>query len=69
MPQNLTGISNDIWGGMNPGGQTMNELSEAEKLQRKKKIMAAAGPTDTTSVMAYLYGDRMNSGYGGGPRA
>ncbi len=61
MPTNLTGISNDIWGGMNMGGQTMNQLSEAEQLQRKKKIMAASRPTDTTSVMQYMFGPRMGS--------
>lgn len=67
MPQNLTGIADNIWGGMNMGGQQLNQLSEEEQLQRKKKLMAAGQSTDFQSAMAYMFGTKLNSA--GTPRA
>lgn len=65
--ENLTGISNDIWGSMSTGGKAMSDLSAEEQQQRKKKLMAAGQSSDFQNAMSYLFGTRLNSA--GTPRA
>jgi hypothetical protein len=58
--QNLTGVPS-VWGDLNLAGQTMNQLSEQELLQRKKKIMAGAQSNDFQSATQFLFGNRLNA--------
>lgn len=58
---NLTGVPDFSWGDLNLAGSTMNQLSEAEKLARKKKIMAAGQSSSFQDAISMMYGNRLNS--------
>lgn len=56
--KNLTGVPS-AWGDLNLAGQNLNQLSEQEMLQRKKKILAAGQSNDFQSATSFLFGNRM----------
>lgn len=66
MADNLTGIQT-IFGGSNLAGSTLNQLSEEEQLQRKKKLLAAGQSGDFQNAIGTIFGQRLNSA--GTPRA
>lgn len=63
---NLTGIET-IFPGTNLASSTLNQLSEEEQLQRKKKLLAAGQSGDFQSAMSTMFGAKLNTA--GTPRA
>jgi hypothetical protein len=56
--KNLTGVPS-VFGDLNLAGQNMNQLSEEEMLQRKKKMLAAGQSNDFQTATQFLFGPRM----------
>ncbi len=47
------------WGDLNLAGSNMNQLSEEEKLQKKKKLLAAGQSNSFETATQQLFGNRM----------
>lgn len=54
--QNLTGVPSAAAGDLGLVGQNQDQLSEEEKLQRKKKLMSAAMGDQQLSATQFLTG-------------
>lgn len=63
--KNLTGVPG-AWGDLGLAGQNMNQLSEEEMLQRKKKILAGGQSNDFQTATQFLFGNRMTQSGGTG---
>jgi ABC-type cobalamin transport system ATPase subunit len=57
--KNLTGVPS-AWGDLNLAGQNMNQLSEQEQLQRKKKLLSAGQSDSFQTATQFLFGNRLN---------
>lgn len=55
--KNLSGVPG-AWGDLNLAGASMNQLSEAEQLARKKKMLAAGQSNDFQTATQFLFGSR-----------
>ena len=55
--KNLSGVPG-AWGDLNLAGANMNQLSEAEQLARKKKMLAAGQSNDFQTATQFLFGNR-----------
>lgn len=58
--QNLTGVPS-IWGDLNLAGQNMAQLSEAEQLNRKKKLLSAGNSNSFTDAISQMFGNRLSA--------
>jgi hypothetical protein len=60
-------VPGGAWGDLGMAGATMNQLSEAEQLARKKKILSAGQSNDFQTATQFLFGNRaIQSGSVGG---
>ena len=63
---NLTGVP-QIFDDLNLAGSTMTQLSETERMARKKKLLAAGQSSSFTDAISTMFGTQLNSA--GSPRA
>ena len=57
LSNNLTGVP-AVFGDLNLAGSNLNELSEEERLARKKKMLAAGQSDDFQNATQMLFGSR-----------
>lgn len=56
--KNLTGVPS-VYGDLNLAGQNLNQLSDEEMLNRKKKILSASRTDSFQTATQFLFGNRM----------